>query len=234
MKIISVILLCAFVFGSGIRKNNKADSGYERVFNNPVSFSKIDSAKNLLHDGDLVLRLNQDPISRFIKQFNSRDKKYSHAGLVFFENGQPYIYHMINGEDNPGDKLKRETFARFCNPNKNSAFGIYRYKISVEEIKKMKSLVHKWYDEGISFDLDFNMATDQEMYCSEMISKALALSTQNRILTGTTRLSNTHALFLAGYTKRKIDLFIDKELVAIDDLYKPEYSFQVKEFKYKN
>ena len=233
MKIIPVILFLLIVFASGIRKPGKQIESTVKVFDNPESYSKINEAQQLLKNGDLIVRLNHDPISLFIKDFNSRDKKYSHAGLVFFENGQPYVYHIINGEENPGEKIKRETVTGFCNPNKNSAFGIFRYKIDSSEVEKLKSVIQKWYKKEVKFDLEFDLLTDQKMYCSEMISKAMARITHNRIKTGTTELTHVQAVFLSTYLQRPYKDFDKKELIAIDDLYKPDFCSTVKEFVYK-
>src|SRR5687768_13423757 len=68
----------------------------------------IEKGLSLLQEGDLVLRLNHDPASQFIKYFNRNDKSYSHAGIVLFENGYPYVYHIVNGEENPGEQIKKD------------------------------------------------------------------------------------------------------------------------------
>jgi hypothetical protein len=112
-------------------------------------FAMINEGQSLLKEGDLVVRLNQDPASQFIKSFNRHDKNYSHAGIVLFESGYPYIYHIVNGEENPDEKLRKDTLGRFCNPRKNIAYGIFRYEIEAGEIKRLKDLIHKWYAKGV-------------------------------------------------------------------------------------
>ena len=76
--------------------------------------------KSSLKNGDLILRLNNDPTSQLIKQFNRKDKTYSHAGLLVMENNEPYVYHMISGDENPDGKMKKEKLEDFTNRKNNS------------------------------------------------------------------------------------------------------------------
>ena len=134
---------------------------------------KIAAAGHLLHDGDLVLRTGNDFISQTLRQFSPQDKTYSHCGIVLIENGEPYVYHAIGGEDNPDEYLRRERFASFCDPAYNTGFGIYRYCLSPAAHERLDSVVLKWYSEKIQFDLKFDLQTDNRMYCSEFACKAL-------------------------------------------------------------
>jgi hypothetical protein len=75
-------------------------------------------------------RLNMDGYSQYIKQFNRNDKQYSHAGIVIFEDGQPFVYHMINGEENTSNMMTKHLFEEFVDPKKNYAFGVYRNEMT--------------------------------------------------------------------------------------------------------
>ena len=151
MRILILILLAAYGFYSCIIHATNQESATTSTKKYVDPFTMIREGQVLLKEGDLVVRLNQDPTSRFIKNFNRLDKSYSHAGIVLFEKGYPFIYHIVNGEENPGEKLRRDSLSRFGNPRKNFAFGIYRYNISDREIKRLKDLIHKWYKKGVQF-----------------------------------------------------------------------------------
>jgi len=58
----------------------------------------------------------------------------------------------------------------------------------------------EYYRRGVEFDFDFDMYTDDKMYCSEMIYKALLLATNNE-----------------NYIP--LSHVIEKPYVAIDNLY---------------
>ena len=98
-------------------------------------YGMIEDGQSRLKEGDLVVRMNRDPSSRFIKYFNHKDKNYSHSGIVLFENGYPYVYHILNGEENPDQKMRKDSLGHFCSPRRNVAFGIYRYNMSAVEIR---------------------------------------------------------------------------------------------------
>jgi hypothetical protein len=192
----------------------------------------IKEAQSYLKDGDLVVRLNRDPASWFIKQFNRHDKSYSHAGIVFFENGCPYVFHAINGEGSPHEMLKRDSLGKFCNPGANVAFAIYRYNLNPEETKKAKSLVCDWYSKGVRFDFSFNLNSDDRMYCSEMVSKALTRASK-RILIESTQLTAAEANCFSAYTHLPYAYAIKLQLVSIDALYLNPCCRLVKEYNYR-
>jgi Permuted papain-like amidase enzyme, YaeF/YiiX, C92 family len=193
----------------------------------------ISEGQMLLKEGDLVVRLNQDPASQFIKNFNRHDKNYSHAGIVLYENGHPYIYHIVNGEENPDEKLRKDSLSRFCNPRKNMGYGIFRYDMTAGEIKRLKDLIHQWYAKGVQFDPAFNLKTNDKMYCSEMISKALAKATRNRILIATTKPTIAEAGLLSAYMHLTFSYTSQLRIVPIDNLYTNTHCYLIKDYNYK-
>src|SRR6476620_4928076 len=77
------------------------------------AYGMIKTGEDLLQDGDLVVRSGMEFSSQFIKQFNRRDKSWSHSGIVFFENNQPFVYHMLTGDENPDQKLRNDSLITF-------------------------------------------------------------------------------------------------------------------------
>jgi|SRR5450432_415029 len=195
-------------------------------------YALIEEGQSKLKDGDLILRLNRDPSSHFIKNYNRKDKSYSHAGIVFYENGYPYIYHILGGDENPDKKLRRDSLSRFCNPRKNDAYGIYRYDLNRMEIKNARSLIHQWYDRGIKFDNAFDYKTDDKMYCSEMISKMLSKATNNRIRISLSNLNAVEAMGFAAYAHLPLEYTSKLSVVAMDALYMNPHCQVVKKYSY--
>jgi hypothetical protein len=183
------------------------------------AYTMIEKGQSLLQEGDLVLRLNHDPASQFIKYFNRQDKSYSHAGIVLFENGYPYVYHIVNGDENPGEHIKKDSLLRFCNPRKNFGFGIYRYKTDSAEVKKLKAVIFSWQKKKVQFDHSFNLKTDDRMYCSEMITKALARATGNRIEITSTQPTAIEAAVLSSHVGLPLVVARKLKMIAIDNLY---------------
>lgn len=196
-------------------------------------YKMIAEGKDLLREGDLVVRLNIEPSSEAIRQFNRIDKSYSHAGIVLFDGGIPFVYHIVNGCENPDEKLRRDSLSRFCDPKRNLAFGIYRYDLTATEILNLKAIIKRWYRRGIKFDYRFDLKTNDKMYCSEMVSKALAATTHNRIIVETTKPTNIEAGFFSAYTHLPYPYISKLRIVAIDNLYQRESCHLVKKYNYK-
>jgi hypothetical protein len=110
----------------------------------------INEGQTLLKEGDLVVRLNQDPTSQFIKNLNRHDRKYSHAGIVLYEKGYPIIYHIVNGDEQPDGQLRKDSLSKFCNPRKNLAYGIFRYEMETNEIKILERAYSQMVCKGSS------------------------------------------------------------------------------------
>ena len=195
-------------------------------------YGMIEDGQSRLKEGDLVVRMNRDPSSRFIKYFNHKDKNFSHSGIVLFENGYPYVYHIIDGEENPDQKMRKDSLKLFCNPRKNTSFGIYRYDLTVDETQKLKEIVRSWYASGLRFDSAFSLATDDRMYCSEMISKAVAEASNQRIRIEPTPLSPVEASFLTAYTHLPISYTKHLLIIPIDALYVNPFCHQIKKYNY--
>jgi hypothetical protein len=183
------------------------------------SVAMIKEGQSLLKEGDLVVRLNRDLSSQFIKKFNREDKAYSHAGIVLFENGYPYVFHLVNDEENPKGKFRKDSLSTFSEPRKNSAFGIFRYNLNAAELDSLKQIIYHWYSQGLCFDFAFNLDSDDRMYCSEMVSKALAQATKNRICIASSRLTTSEAALFSLYCHLPLKYSHNLKIIPIDNLY---------------
>jgi hypothetical protein len=182
-------------------------------------FNQIKEGKTLLKEGDLIVRSGNDMTSQLIKNFNKKDKNYSHAGIVFLQDGEPKIYHILAGVENPDAKMVTDSLEKFCYPRQNTGFAIYRYNVESAEISTMKTVVTNWYKQGVGFDSAFNLQSDDRMYCSEMIKKALARATKNRIIIATTKPSRAEALLGATRLPLPVEYISKLDLIPIDHLY---------------
>lgn len=151
--------------------------------------------KKMVKQGDLIVRTGRDFTSETMRQLSSQDKTYSHCGIASIEHDSLFVYHSIGGEWNPDQKLRRDPFEIFCNPFENRGFGIFRYKLSPKENARLISVVQKFYNQGIMFDMKFDLASDERMYCTEFVYKAVAEASHNKISLSTTTLN--HLKFVA-------------------------------------
>lgn len=126
-----------------------------------------------LHTGDIALRTGNDATSNILRQLNLRDKTFSHCGIVAVINGYPFVYHNIGGESNPNQSMRLDSAARFFNEKDNNLIGFLRMKLNDAEKKQLLDSVQSWYHAQLQFDMDFDIHTEDKMYCSEMVVKAL-------------------------------------------------------------
>lgn len=226
-KLIFTFLLAATLIASVSDPKDQ-----DPVLRHPAS-AMIDTAMNLLRNGDLVVRDTDEPISGLIKRFNKKDPSYSHAGLVRIENGYPFVYHMYMDRNDRSGSIHRDSLQRFCAPFSIHGFGIYRYQLTAGEIGQMNDLVKKWQRARLQFDQEFDLRTDDKMYCSEMIAKLITRSTNGRIGFQKTSLSLTEKLLADRYfgAARKNNR---PEYIAIDNLYINPNCTRVCAFTYRH
>jgi len=173
--------------------NNFTPSRIDSIAEEQNVIAALDSIyyyKKLVRQGDLVVRTGKDFTSETMRLLSTKDKTYSHCGIASIEHDSLFVYHSIGGEWNPDQKLRRDPFEIFCNPYENRGFGIFRYKITPEENVNLINVVHKLYDKKIMFDMQFNLASDDRMYCSEFIYKAIEQATNNKTVLPTTIINN--------------------------------------------
>ncbi len=146
----------------------------------------VDTAVSLLKPGYLVLRMGLGADSRLLAQMNRKDKSYSHCGIVLIENGCPFVYHSIGGENNPDERLRRDSAKFFFSPLYNTALAVVRYDLNSTELDELQKVVRAYYKLRPKFDMKFNLSTDDKLYCSEFVCKAVNKATRDTAYIGTT------------------------------------------------
>ncbi len=124
-----------------------------------------------LRSGDLIFRHGIGFISNALKQFNLKDQRFSHVGLLHIERGEVFVYHCIGGEGNANNKLRKERLKNFCASKNAGAFGIFRADLNCQSLNGIDSLASAYYQAGLEFDTHFDLQSDDKMYCTELIYK---------------------------------------------------------------
>ncbi|MCW3122099.1 MAG: hypothetical protein JWQ38_1591 [Flavipsychrobacter sp.] len=174
----------------------------------------VDSAVSLLRSGYIVLRLGQGADSYLLSQMNQKDKTYSHCGIVMIENGYPFVYHSIGGEDNPDQRLRRDSANFFFSHQHNMAFSIVRYDLATDKVDELRQVVYQYFRQRPRFDMQFDLITDDKIYCAELVYKAV-----NKAMHDTGYIRPTRFM---GYT-----------FVGIDDLFLNPHAHIVWQTKFK-
>jgi hypothetical protein len=172
------LLGCLFFILSCKQSEKKIDANHI-VSNETIAI--IDSLKKEINNGDISTRTGNDFTSENLRMMNIRDKTYSHCGIAFIENDTIFVFHAIGGDFNPNQALKKETFERFTNPIENRGFGIYRFNQTENENNQLQWLCKEFYNIKLPFDMDFDLKTDDKMYCAEFVGKSLELASDENI-----------------------------------------------------
>ena len=155
---------------------------------------------SMLRSGDVVLRSGIGPDSYILSRFNTRDKTYSHCGIVMIESGHPFVYHSIGGEDNPDERLRRDSAELFFTPRYCRGVAIVRYDYDSMHINRLRDIVHDYFAIRPRFDMKFDLETDSTLYCAEFVYKAL-----NKAMNDT------------GYIQTSVGM--GRRYVGVDDLF---------------
>jgi hypothetical protein len=177
-----------------------------------------------IREGDLVLRCGNDFISESLSDFSQNEKLYSHSGIAMMEDGAMYVYSNMAGDINPDEIMRRDIVDSFITPVQNIAVGIYRYDITNAELENLKNIIHSHYENKLQFDMNFDLASDDKMYCAEMIAKSVGQATENRIVF-------SKSLITPGLKEKYLKKLLDKKVIpsakvadqreylALDNLY---------------
>lgn len=177
----------------------------------------IESGKNLLQDGDLVMRSDNDFESLTLQNFSDSDRTYSHSGIAFKEGGRFFVYHSMTGSENPSGLCRKDPFDSFVNPVRKTGYGIFRYHLSKNEIAAFHEAMKENVSKRIPFDVTFNLQSNDSLYCSEMIYKALKNCTGGRVVLPNSTLTNFRPKIL-GYKYKNV-LLKKYDYVSLDNLY---------------
>lgn len=130
-----------------------------------------------IQDGDLVLRLGNDITSNMLAQLNLRDKRFSHIGICFVENGTKLVYHSVGSEYGTHNFLRKDSLQNFLDLSNNLSIGYCRTGLNTSHLKHIHDTLAQWYQQQLPFDMDFDWQSDDKMYCSELVAKAIMRGT---------------------------------------------------------
>jgi hypothetical protein len=142
-----------------------------------------------LNNGDLVLRDTKGLLSTVFRNASLQEKKFTHAGLLHKSNTEWFVYHFMDGDNNQNG-LHIEPLSKFINSDKCSSYAIYRYTLNSKQLQGLDSIISDTEKQVIVFDSDFNLKTDDAMYCTEWIAKTLEKVTDQKDFIAQTTFDN--------------------------------------------
>lgn len=181
----------------------------------PVLRSRENSCLALAHSGDLIVRSGRDEISRLFCLMNTRDPRYSHCGVLYRTDSGLYVYHIIGeGSNRREGQVQYEAVASFVNEKVNKQWAIIRYTVEPAVLKAFCDTISSFYHTGLFFDTRFDLTSNDKMYCSEMVYKAMLAATRD-------------SAFIVPSVAQS-----GKRYIAIDNLYGNKISQTICEITY--
>jgi len=151
-----------------------------------------------LENGDLVCRLGNGYFSDFFKKYASKDKIYSHIGIIVLEKNIPYVIHSEASEFTGVGGIKKESIDVFLEGIQTYSF--FKMNISQVEKNQIISKSNYYLNKHTKFDLNFDTNDDSEMYCTEFVAKCINQGMGKNIIQPTLKIN-------------------DKYLFGLDDIY---------------
>lgn len=81
------------------------------------------------------------------------------------------VYHALGGEFNPDQTILREPFEIFVSSLANHGFAVFRFPMSSQQVNRLIEETRKSYRDSLRFDMQFDLASNDKMYCTEFTAK---------------------------------------------------------------
>jgi Permuted papain-like amidase enzyme, YaeF/YiiX, C92 family len=161
---ILLAVLMIFVFGTGM----------DTVDNRVIYDQQVDwMLKHVrFKTGDLIFRRGKSFASQAVL-LTDQNSRYSHVGIISLINGRPFVIHSVPFEKGHGnDEIKCEKLESFVSFEKASRAAVYRVQgVSNAGLTNAVKWARKAFDMRVKFDEEYNLISDDKLYCTELIWK---------------------------------------------------------------
>jgi uncharacterized protein YycO len=141
--LITGVLIAFFVLSSSIFYKNKTNTPHK--------------------NGDIIFIVNPSGQGKAIQL--ATKSKYTHVGIIFFEDGKEVVYHAV-------EPVMKSSLKEFIGMSADDKYEIKRLKdqtlLTTEVINKMLTTASSKI--GLHYDMAFSW-DDKQMYCSEYVWK---------------------------------------------------------------
>jgi len=140
---------------------------------NQIQKSVLVLSKLNLQNGDLIFRRGTS-IESHIVLLTDQNSEYSHIGMIYKIKDKLFVIHTVPKENDadPG-YIKLESVDEFLSNGKAARVAIYRLiQNSSENINIASKYAYECYLKKYCFDNSYDLVTDAQLYCTELIWKA--------------------------------------------------------------
>jgi len=172
---------------------------------NYTSKKGIEYPKNIpsLEDSDIICRLGNGYFSNYFREYASKEKVYSHIGIIVIENKIPYVYHSEASELTGIGGVKKEKLIEFLDGIKTYSF--YKLNLPEEDKKRIILEANKYLQKSVKFDLELRN-DDSELYCTEFVANCINNGSMKKLIQPSLNFRNNLIFSLDDIYKNKIVL----------------------------
>lgn len=151
-------------------------------------------------NGDLIYRLGNGFFSSFFRDFSTREKLFSHVGIIYRPtNGDSiFVLHAEASELTGIGSVKKDPASSFL--QEVDEWAIYRVKVPEAQRREIANLALTQHLKNVPFDAAFDVQDSSAVYCTELVARCVNRALNTELIKQNTRRSN-------------------RRFIAIDDTY---------------
>ena len=129
-----------------------------------------DVTPDAFQDGDLIFRKGTGFFSDLFTKAGDSATPYSHVGIAYVDNGQVFVIHTEANELTGKGSAKIDKIEEFLGRENSLYAAVYRLKDNSQTYGKMAVEAAIGYaKQKIPFDINFDLTTENELYCTELV-----------------------------------------------------------------
>ena len=167
---------------------------YFRNFRKNPPPPPVSPLRNILRNGDVILRNGIGIWSEAIRNCNRHDKRFSHIGIVWIKpDGDISVIHSDTDDISGNGKVAVVSLEKFV--FESTDIGVFRLRNGDPE--KFVGSAGKYL--GRPFDYKFNSDDPSEIYCTELVALALRETLPEAVLARYKNMILPEACIRSGY-----------------------------------
>ena len=169
----------AAVFSASVHLN--LDNHILKKNKNKFPLKSVHVVDSELKEGDIILRRGKSLVSELLRRSSLHDRTFSHVGIIFLENGKWKVMHAIGGEGAIRDGVVSDHLTQFCSSTETDTVAVFRINPHETTGSAIVKAAQKLQSNCTGFDSDFSLTTDDKLYCTEFVMKAVEVASEQHI-----------------------------------------------------
>lgn len=154
--IINIIILIAFC--------GKAWADNDSIYHQKITHHA--------ESGDLVFRYSDDFWSNLAAKMSPQDQRFSHVGILIVEHDRIEVIHADGNPIESTPSLARQPIKKWLAGSER--VGLFRIQLNKPTRNKIAEAANRLFKQKIAFDTQFDLSTDDKLYCTELVVKVVS------------------------------------------------------------